>query len=240
MKEQELVCSKPACFAACLQLKLISRCCVDTHLMHVHSLNAVRLSWLWITQTNHGYTSGHPNTHVVSWIHSIAWEITKDLNTIITPWIKHVTGSMWSICNTFIRYTTTLHHKALRFTRPLHEQTRSAAASARTVQNVPFTLLSGASPNQTQVPKPAPLEALNRALCELNLRPYDVAVVFPTAALIIPIISLMYYQTTLLVCLFLNAVGEDNPKRLVVQVLCNTFLSPLIQFSLQAKQVKYN
>ncbi len=134
------------------------------------------------------------------------------------------------------RHYTTKHWD---LQRPLHEQTRSARRLLGTVQNVPFTLLS--EPVQTRrSPQPAPLEALNRALCELNLRPYDVAVVFPTAALIIPIISLMYYQTTLLVCLFLNAVGEDNPKRLVVQVLWQHIFISSHSIQPASKAVKYN
>lgn len=204
MKEQEPVCPKPACFAACLQLKLISRllCWYSFIIYDIVLMRRARADYESHKPTV-GQHQDHPDTHVSHEYTVWHWEITEDLNRIITRWIKHVTGSMWSICNTFIRYTTTLQHKALRFTRPLREQTRSAWRLLGTVQNVPFTLLS--EPVQSRrSPQPAPLEALNRALCELNLRPNDVAVVSPSAALIIPtnIVNILLNDTACTVFVF--------------------------------------
>lgn len=65
---------------------------------------------------------------------------------------------------------------------------KSDLISATSVQNVPFTLLS--EPVQSRRgPQPAPLEALNWALCELNLR----AIWCPTAAHESP----LYFNSTL-------------------------------------------
>ncbi len=65
MKVQDLIGPKPACFAACLQLKLISRLlCWYSFIIY----DIVLMQCAWADSESHKQTMGthqdHPNTHV--------------------------------------------------------------------------------------------------------------------------------------------------------------------------------
>lgn len=134
---------------------------------------------------------------------------------------------MWSICNAFIRYTTTLHHKALRCTRPLREQTRSACRLPGTVQKVSFTLLS--EPVQSRrSPQPAPLEALCAAMwAEFEAIWCSCSVSYCCSDNSHNIVNVLSNDTA---CVFVSAKTIQKRPSFVQHI----FIS--IQFSLQAKQ----